>query len=262
MNNKISIIIPTYNAPDKLQRALTSVFLNRHNKNIEVVVVNDCSDKDYNKVILHWIKQGMNIKYIVNKENVGAGVSRQYGIDKAKNEWIGFIDDDDLISENWYSILDNAIDTHNDKDILAFKILHKHDDNERTNIGMLHNHVGGYLIKKKFLTDNNIRFDDSLRVSEDKYFINLCMYCAMYEDKIGFVNNTLYYWNTDNQDSTTHRDKDKIDWDFMSNHSTVLQFFWLQKNKPEVYEHINEIQEKFQQFKDNALEISLMKKRK
>lgn len=257
LNNKISLIIPTYNAPDKLHRALTSVFLNRHSKNIEIIVVNDCSTKDYNKVIYHWIKQGMNLKYIKNKENVGAGVSRQIGIDKAKNEWIGFMDDDDLISENWYTVLDNAIDMNTDKDILAFKILHKHDDDRQTHISMLHNHVGGYLIRKKFLIDNNIKFDNWLRYAEDKYFINLCMYCAIYENRVAFVNNTLYFWETDNRESTTHMNK--IDWNFIGNHSTVLQFLWLKENKSEIYEHINEVKEKFREFRNKAVDISMKK---
>jgi glycosyltransferase involved in cell wall biosynthesis len=88
----ISIIIPTYNRPELLRKAIKSV-LNQTYKNYEIIIVDDSSLKDNEKVINNYNKK--NIKYIKNKSRKGGAYSRNIGIKEAKGELIAFLDDDD-----------------------------------------------------------------------------------------------------------------------------------------------------------------------
>jgi len=86
---RLSVIIPTYNRADFIQRAIESVFTQTH-KVDEIIVVNDGSN-DNTDIILATYK---NIKVIKTK-NQGVSHARNVGIKEAKNEWIAFLDSDD-----------------------------------------------------------------------------------------------------------------------------------------------------------------------
>lgn len=98
MNNKeelISVVIPTYKRNDTLIRALKSVY-NQTYKNIEVIVVDDNAEfPDVRKKNEDIIKEFDNIVLIENEKNLGGGLTRNVGIEKAKGKYIAFLDDDD-----------------------------------------------------------------------------------------------------------------------------------------------------------------------
>lgn len=87
----VSVIIGSYNRYELLLRAIESV-LNQTYKDIEIIVVNDCStDKRYDN-----LKHNSNIKFFKTDTNSGLpSVPRNIGINNSKGEWICFLDDDD-----------------------------------------------------------------------------------------------------------------------------------------------------------------------
>ncbi len=87
-----SIIIPTYNRPKLLLRALKSA-LAQSFTSYEVIVINDGSTANYNEVE-DFINDKSNVKYIA-KGNEGRSVARNIGINKALGIFICFLDDDD-----------------------------------------------------------------------------------------------------------------------------------------------------------------------
>lgn len=90
----VTIVVPTYNAEDFLKENIESI-LNQTYRNIEVIYVCDgCTDNTEN--ILKLYKNDMRLKVIVQKENCGAAVSRNMGMNMAKGDWIIFLDADDL----------------------------------------------------------------------------------------------------------------------------------------------------------------------
>lgn len=100
----ISVIIPTYNRGRLILESVNSV-LNQTYKNIELIVVDDCSTDD-TKEIIESIKD-FRIKYIKLEKNSGACVARNKGIERATGEFIAFNDSDDLwIPEKINSQLD------------------------------------------------------------------------------------------------------------------------------------------------------------
>lgn len=89
---KISVIIPTYNRVDKIERSVRSV-LEQTYQNIEVLVIDDAST-DKTKEAIESIEDE-RIRYICLEENGGASVARNAGVTFADTEWIAFHDSDD-----------------------------------------------------------------------------------------------------------------------------------------------------------------------
>lgn len=86
----VSVIIPTYDRPGKLTRAVESV-LSQSYRDIEIIVVNDHPDSDVCDVL----PDIDVLRCIQHDENRGAPIARNTGILAAKGEYIAFIDDDD-----------------------------------------------------------------------------------------------------------------------------------------------------------------------
>ena len=93
---KVSIIIPTYNRPDYLDRLLKSIKAQVYS-DYEVIIVNDNSSNldDYNRVISKHQSTFNEFVYLINAKNSGAPYSRNKGIDMAKYELLALVDDDD-----------------------------------------------------------------------------------------------------------------------------------------------------------------------
>ena len=88
----VSVIIPTYNRSIILNRAISSVLSQSYN-NIEIIVVDDASKDDTNKMLnLH---DDPRLKYISHRINKGASAARNRGIKESKGDLVAFLDDDD-----------------------------------------------------------------------------------------------------------------------------------------------------------------------
>ncbi len=91
----ISVIIPVYNVEKYIRRCVKSV-LNQTYKEIEIILVDDGSTDNSGKICDELEKEDLRIKTIHIK-NSGAAKARNVGLDKAKGEYISFIDSDDWI---------------------------------------------------------------------------------------------------------------------------------------------------------------------
>jgi glycosyltransferase involved in cell wall biosynthesis len=98
---RISVIIPTYNSSGMVNETISSV-LAQSEPDLEVVVVDDGSDDDTRKII-NAIEDG-RVKYFY-KDNGGTSSARNYGLSKAKGEYIAFLDHDDLWPENYLEVM-------------------------------------------------------------------------------------------------------------------------------------------------------------
>ncbi|MFH0846035.1 MAG: glycosyltransferase family 2 protein [Patescibacteria group bacterium] len=92
LNPKISVIIPTHNRPELLERAIQSVLCQTF-QDFEIIVIDDGLEKRADKIISQISDE--RIQYIQNIKNLGASASRNVGINKAKGKYITFLDDDD-----------------------------------------------------------------------------------------------------------------------------------------------------------------------
>lgn len=88
----VSVIIPSYNREKTIERAVMSV-LNQTYKDLELIVVDDCS-KDNTVEVLKSIKDD-RFKIIELEKNSGACVARNVGVENAQGDYIAFQDSDD-----------------------------------------------------------------------------------------------------------------------------------------------------------------------
>ena len=92
---KVSIIIPYFNKKDYIHSTLNSVFKQTY-KNFEILIIYDDPSKKDLDLIKELKKKDKRIRLIINKKNIGPGYSRNKGLDKAKGNYIAFLDSDDL----------------------------------------------------------------------------------------------------------------------------------------------------------------------
>ena len=103
---KVSIIVPVYNVEQYLSECLDSI-INQTLKEIEIICVNDGSTDNSLKILKEYAKNDERIK-VINQDNQGPEKSRNKGIQEAIGKYIGFVDSDDYISENYYKELYKA----------------------------------------------------------------------------------------------------------------------------------------------------------
>ena len=94
----VSFVIPTHNRAELLQRCLDSVISQTH-KNLEIIVVNDNSTDNTDKVLESYKRKDDRIVTINNK-GTGGNAARNTGIFAAKGEYIALMDDDDTCMPN------------------------------------------------------------------------------------------------------------------------------------------------------------------
>ena len=88
----ISIIIPMHNSSKHIEECLESV-INQTYKNLEIILVDDASKDNCVELVKKY--NDNRIKVIELKENVGAGLARNKGIEEATGSYICFLDSDD-----------------------------------------------------------------------------------------------------------------------------------------------------------------------
>ena len=98
---KISVIIPVYNRQDIVAHTVQSV-LNQTDRDLEVLVVDDGSTDDTRAVIQNLADSRVNYFY---KANDGPASARNFGLSKARGEYIAFLDSDDLWPENYLEVM-------------------------------------------------------------------------------------------------------------------------------------------------------------
>ena len=95
----VSLIMPYFNKKLFFKESLNSA-LNQSFKNYEVIIIYDGGDKTDLEFIKKIIKKKKFIKLVINKKNIGAGFSRNKGINISKGKYIAFLDCDDLWKKN------------------------------------------------------------------------------------------------------------------------------------------------------------------
>jgi len=89
-----SIIIPAYNADKYISETINSV-LSQSYADWELIIVDDGSTDKTAEIVKQFCKKDNRIKYYYQK-NSGVSVARNFGLNKAKGEYISFLDADDI----------------------------------------------------------------------------------------------------------------------------------------------------------------------
>ena len=194
---EISIIVPVYNAEKYINSTLDAL-KNQTLKNIEIILVNDCSTDKSLHILNDYAKKDNRFKVISLNKNSGPAMCRNEGLKVAKGDYIGFCDCDDFVDLNFYeelykkAVTDNAdivkglmrtIDLSGD--IIVGDINSKIEKNR---LEFLYEFTSA-VYKSSFLSGNNIQFPEKYRTSEDFIFL---INCIIKTKKVSLINNVYY----------------------------------------------------------------------
>ena len=108
-NNKIiSVIVPVYKVEQYLPKCIESI-INQTYRNLEIILVDDGSPDGCGEICDTYSHKDERIK-VFHTTNGGLSAARNFGITKARGEYIGFVDSDDWIEPTMYEVLLNQIE--------------------------------------------------------------------------------------------------------------------------------------------------------
>jgi len=90
----VTVVIPTKNRRELLEKALKSVYQQSYS-NFEILVINDHSIDDTEQFLNAEIAKGNRLRMLIPEESKGAAHARNLGISQATGQFIAFLDDDD-----------------------------------------------------------------------------------------------------------------------------------------------------------------------
>ncbi|SFB91832.1 Glycosyl transferase family 2 [Brevinema andersonii] len=128
MSIKISIVIPVYGTEDFLSECLESC-INQTLKEIEIIVVNDCSPNNCREIVQKFQKQDNRIIFIDLPHNMGTLNARMEGYKIARGEYIQSLDSDDTLTKNACEIIYQTFQAYNN-DILHISMHTYHHPNK------------------------------------------------------------------------------------------------------------------------------------
>ncbi|MDD6285954.1 MAG: glycosyltransferase [Methanobacteriaceae archaeon] len=209
---KVSVIVPVYNDELYLSNCLESL-INQSLKDIEIICINDGSSDNSLSILEDYSDKDDRISYY-SQANKGPGAARNKGIEKAKGDYIAFVDADDWLDLNALEKLYNQ-SIKNDSDMVLFNAIEHfpNKNNERIypvsddedidysdfSFNYKYNKklvMNSYLIvctklhKHSFIVENNLKFTDK-GYFEDVFFHIKSMIVAQ---RISYLPECLYHY--------------------------------------------------------------------
>lgn len=216
-NPKISVCIPTYNANENLLRRAINRILEQSFLDLELIIVNDGSTNNTKDIILSY--EDKRIRYFENETpHGGPAFSRNIALDNSQGEYIFFHDHDDFLytAEALEKMYSSA--KEDNLDVLIFETVSSEIRDGQLNegvgdLGNLHHksgvfnckdndllltifHTGSFpiwnkLLRTEFLKDNNLRFNENLKLVDD---MEIYYRYILIADRIKVLHEPLYYW--------------------------------------------------------------------
>ena len=203
---KISVVIPSYNAEKYIARCIDSV-LNTGYENLEIICVNDGS-KDGTLAVLRDYEKRYDCIKVIDTPNGGVARARNLGIENLSGDFVTFLDADDWIHPQFFSILLN-IQKKYDSDVVIGKdvrtekyyIENKLNPAESEVKIFYGQQVLDYFVSRrscwmriyKTSVIKDIRFYDKLKYGEDMLF-NMDLYVQNPDIKIAVIDCPVYYY--------------------------------------------------------------------
>lgn len=229
---KVSIIVPVYNVEKYIEKCLTSL-VNQTLNDIEIIVVNDGSPDNSQKIIDKFEKKyPQKIKKFI-KKNGGLSSARNYGLKQAKGEYISFVDSDDYLNLDAIEKMYNYAKTKN-FDIVACDVEYVYNDYTKT----ISSNINKDLLKKNEVKKvminiypaacnkiykreliKNIEFKEGIWYEDVEFMYRILPLC----ESIGVIKEGLYkYLQRENAITSTFNDKI---FDYISNFNGLIEYY-------------------------------------
>ena len=208
----ISIIIPVYNVERYLPECLDSLLAQTY-QNFELLCVNDGSSDSSQSILEQYARKDSRVR-VFCKKNGGVSSARNFGLEQAKGEYIGFVDSDDFVLPRFLERMQQAMDAEKAKiAVCGFQkvpenssLIKKCEDKaqakpqivrleeysfDHTQCPAACIYVWRVLFQKSIV--ENLRFDEKIAISEDTLFFFQALLKA---GSLAFVPEKLYQYRT------------------------------------------------------------------
>ena len=196
---RTSVIVPIYNTENFLNRCLTSL-KNQTEEDIEFILVDDAST-DNSLKIMETYEKDARFKLYSFPINQGVSCARNFALSKATGKYIGFVDSDDYVDENYFEVLREHLEDEKVpisvagiRQAMELPLKPQRVDfrNPKTPLQM------GTICVWSHLFDRNLMFNEQFLEHtrfEDTAF-TLLMH--MKGEKLSITNDTFYHYKGDN----------------------------------------------------------------
>lgn len=116
VENKVSVIMPVYNAERFLRQAVDSV-LTQSYSDFELILVDDCSTDGSYDILCEYENKDKRVRVFKNEQNKGVSYTRNFAVSKANGEYIALIDSDDMWRKDKLSKQMSLIEKYPDTDL-------------------------------------------------------------------------------------------------------------------------------------------------
>lgn len=221
MDKEISVIIPVYNAEAYLERCVESIVYGEF-KDIEVILVEDCSKDESWKLCQILAERFSNVKCYQNEKNSGVSYTRNHGLKKANGKYVVFVDSDDWGSGRYIKLLYSEAKSNQENLVICglhfidkvagYRREYLWDDNGEERIlvekeqffdlvnKFLLQQLWNKIFRRDIIENNKILFDEAQSMGEDFQFVLDYMEAAKIEKCI-IINEPLYYYIRYNNNS-------------------------------------------------------------
>ena len=209
----ISVLLPAYKVEKYIAHCIETI-QNQTYKNIEIIIVDDCSPDNSGKIAEEYGKKDSRIKVFHHEINKGLSATRNTGIENSHGEYLTFIDSDDWVSEDYVEYLYKII-KNTESDIAVSRNFFTSRFNEQIKedkiyattsedmlCDILYNriHVGVWnrLYKRSIIGEKRFRIES--KTGEGMQYNTLVIPTA---SRIGMGLRRVYTYNVDNDTSAT-----------------------------------------------------------
>ena len=197
----VSVIVPTYNRKEILKKAIDSILAQSYH-DFEIIIVDDFSEDCTEEYIRKYFESELSdkkISFFRNSSNMDKSYSRNFGVKKARGEYLAFLDDDDLWLKDHLKEGVLFIKDHPDLDVLFTNfVIHRGEEriypnnDIKTGSGKVYRDfcISGKLgcscavLVKKTAFDRVQGYDEKFSVYEDRHFFAR----IAIDGNVGFLN--------------------------------------------------------------------------
>lgn len=240
MKIKVSVIVPVYNVEKFIDKCLNSL-VKQSLKEIEIIVVNDGTKDNSQKIIDKYVKKYPDKIKSYIKENGGQGSARNYGLKKATGEYIGYVDSDDFVEKDMYKKLYNKA-KENNYDIVVCGNYNVSEDYQNKNIDAFINNyntdleniffgkmaVWNKIYKRDILIKNKLEFKEKVWYEDLAFTLK----AIMNSNTFAFIDEPLYDYLI-REGSTMNNSNVKRNLEILDAFNDILSY--IQHNKKEEY---------------------------
>lgn len=223
---KISIIVPVYNVENYIKECLNSL-VNQRYKNIEIICVNDGSTDNSLNILKEYEKKYKGKIKVYSKKNGGLSDTRNFGIDKATGDYVGFVDSDDWVSLDMFKdMIYKAVEEKSDVVVCDYTEIYAEFENRinETNMDykMLYETlVCNKLFKLELFKKNDIKFPVGVWYEDNATTYKL-LYLAK---KVSKINKSYYFYRRTRAGSIMNSQKSKKIYDMYTIGDNLYDFF-------------------------------------